>query len=65
MHPTLLRTPGQRRHGFPHERILPCAPGDCAITEMPRGFFTVRDKQGARLYFGPGPVEVVRSPAPF
>lgn len=63
-HPTLLRKPG--KHGrFTLERILPDPPARYKVVEMPKGFFTVRDAQGARIHFGRGPVEVVRSPAPF
>lgn len=64
MHPTLLRTPGKRGR-FPLERILPGPLARYTVVEMPKGFFTVRDALGARVYFGRGPSEVLRSPAPF
>ena len=62
--PTLLRAPGQ--HGRPHlELIIPGEPQRYSVVEMPSGFFTVRDACGQWIYFGAGPIEVVRSPAPF
>ncbi len=63
-HPTLLRTPGKRGR-FPLERVLSELPAHYSVVEMPKGFFTVRDAQGARIHFGRGPVAVERSPAPF
>lgn len=63
-HPSLLRMPGKRGR-FPLERILPGPPARYSVVEMPKGFFTVRDALGVRIYFGRGPVTVVSSPAPF
>lgn len=63
-HPTLLRTPG--RYGFPNERILPGSASDY-ITEAvhPGGWVLVVTIDGGLVHFGPGPVSVERSPAPF
>ena len=63
-HPTLLRIPC-RETGRRDEHILPGLPAEYSVAELPQGFFTVRDPRGQWLYFGAGPVEVVRSPAPF
>lgn len=62
-HPTLLRTPG--RYGFPNERILPGSASDYIIEEAHPGWLLVTTTHGGLVYFGPGPVCVVRSPAPF
>lgn len=63
-YPTLLRIPC-RVTGWCQAEILHGLPADYSVTELPPGFFTVRDARGQWLYFGEGPVEVVRSPAPF
>jgi hypothetical protein len=47
------------------EHILPGLPTDYIVFEVFPGRFTVRDARGKCIYFGEGPVEVVRSPAPF
>ena len=61
-HPTLLRTPGQ--YGFPNERILPGRPETYSAT--PSGdWVLITCQQGRIVYFGPGPANVVLSPAPF
>lgn len=63
MHPTLLYIPNRIRGR--EERILPDLPTDYTVREVFPGYFTVRDAQGECLYFGEGPVNVARSPAPF
>ena len=62
-HPTLLRTPG--RYGFPNERILPGSASDYISEEVHPGLLLVVTVEGGLVYFGPGPVSVARSPAPF
>ena len=62
-HPTLLRTPG--RYGFPNERILPGSASDYVAEEVHPGWLLVVTLDGGLVYFGPGPVSVARSPAPF
>lgn len=63
MHPTLLYVPHPDRRR--EERILEGLPSDYTVFEVFPGCFTVRDARGKCIYFGGGPVEVVRSPAPF
>lgn len=63
MHPTLLYVP--HRTYQREERILQGQPTDYTVFEVFPGHFTVRDARGECIYFGEGPVEVVRSPAPF
>lgn len=63
-YPTLLQVPC-RVTGWHQAHILPGLPADYSVTELPKGFFTVRSSCGKWIYFGEGPIEVVRSPAPF
>ena len=63
MHPTLLYVPNRKRGR--EERILQGLPTDYTVFEVLPGQFTVRDVLGKCIYFGEGPVEVVRSPTPF
>lgn len=62
-HPTLLRTPG--RYGYPRERILRGEVGDYTIEEPHFNWFIVLTSCSVVVFMGWGPVEVVRSPAPF
>lgn len=62
-YPTLLRTP--KGVGLSPERILPGAVSDYFIEKAHDGWLLVISSQGGLVYFGPGPVSVVRSPAPF
>ena len=62
-HPTLLRTPG--RYGFPNERILPGSASDYITDQDDQGWLLVVTLEDDLVYFGPGPVSVARSPAPF
>mgnify|MGYP001552678449 CR=1 FL=1 len=64
-HPTLLRKPG--RYGHQTECVLPGRPCDYTVEESQSNWFVVVvliDNPGV-IYEGPGPVEIVRSPAPF
>jgi hypothetical protein len=62
--PTLLRMPSWLGLGIHEERDLPLAPGDYKVTPGER--WTVTSvKDGKTVYSGIGPVEVLRSPAPF
>lgn len=63
LYPTLLYVPN--RTGWRDELILPGLPADYTMFELFPGNFTVRDAQGKCIYFGKGPIEVVRSQAPF
>lgn len=62
-HPTLLRTAG--RYGFSKERILPGNAKDYITEEVHPGWLLVVTTEGGVVYFGPSPVSIVRSPAPF
>ena len=62
--PTLLRMPSWLGEGVIDEQELPLAPGDYKVTPGERWTVTCL-KTGATVYRGIGPVEVVRSPAPF
>lgn len=50
--------------GIREERELPLTPGDYKVTPGERWTVTVL-KTGETIYSGIGPVEVMRSPAPF
>lgn len=63
-YPTLLRTTNPH-YDWLLEHVLPGLPADYTVFEVFPGRFTVRDARCRCVYFGPGPVEVVRSPAPF
>ena len=63
-YPTLLRVPNPH-YDWPLEHILPGPPADYTVFEVFPGRFTVRDARCRCIYYGPGPVEVVRSRAPF
>ena len=62
--PTLLRMPSWLGEGVIEEQELPLAPGDYKVTPGERWTVTSL-KTGETIYSGIGPVEVVRSPAPF
>lgn len=62
--PTLLRIPNPH-YDWHLERTLPGPPADYTVSEVFPGCFTVRDARCRCIYYGPGPVEVVSSPAPF
>ncbi|MBF5006822.1 hypothetical protein [Diaphorobacter caeni] len=63
-HPTLLRMP--RWLGYQEERTLPGEIGDYEVRQIqPDWLAVVRKADGARIYEGIGPVELLRSPAPF
>jgi hypothetical protein len=62
--PTLLRMPSWLGLGVHEERELPLPPGDYKVT--PGDVWTVTLlKTGETVYRGVGPVEVLRSLAPF
>jgi hypothetical protein len=62
--PTLLRMPSWLGLGIHEELELPLDPGDYKVTPGERWTVTSL-KNGETVYSGIGPVEVVRSPAPF
>ncbi|WP_260602686.1 hypothetical protein [Variovorax sp. MHTC-1] len=62
--PTLLRMPSWLGVGLLEERELPLAPGDYKVTPGDSWTVTLL-KTGETIYSGIGPVEVIRSPAPF
>lgn len=67
-HPTLLRMPSWRGYSIFDEEPLPLRPDDYQVTPgaTPAHRWTVtRLKDGATIYQGIGPVEVIASPAPF
>lgn len=63
--PTLLCCPAWSRPGGEQQVILPGLPGDYRVEPIHPEWFVVWGPGDARVYSGPGPVEVVRSPAPF
>ncbi len=62
--PTLLRMPSWLGLGIHEERELPLEPGNYKVTPGDRWTVTSL-KTGETVYSGIGPVEVVRSAAPF
>ena len=62
-HPTLLRTPG--KYSLPSVRILPGSASDYITEEVHPGWVLVVTLDGGLVHFGPGPVSVARSQAPF
>lgn len=65
LHPTLLRTPALGSLLGWQETYLSGDPGDYLITNA-LGWWTVKRSATVEVvYAGPGPVTVVRSPAPF
>lgn len=63
LYPTLLRTPG--RSDMPRERVLPGEPHDYVVEPASEGWVLVNAVPEGVVYYGLGPAEVVRSPAPF
>lgn len=66
-HPTLLRVPAWYSDRVQDEIVLPLLPEeyDIAPGEGINGRWVVTSASGAVVYDGIGPVEVVRSMAPF
>lgn len=63
-HPTLLNMPPWI--GWPEVRILPLPVEAYVVRQKAPDWFEVRERDsGEMIYSGIGPVEVVRSPAPF
>ena len=62
---TILRTPSWLGLGIHEEIELPNEPGDYKVTPGDDRWAVTCLKTGERVYWGIGPVEVVRSPAPF
>lgn len=62
--PTLLRMPSWLGLGVHEERELQLPPVDYKVTPGDRWTVTLL-KTGETIYSGVGPVEVLRSPAPF
>jgi len=50
---------------MPRERILPGEPGDYVVEPMSPGWVLVEKVPEGVVYYGPGPAQVLRSPAPF
>ena len=63
-YPTLLHTP-HPDYDWTRGQILPGLPEDYTVFEVFPGRFTVRDARCRCIYYGRGPVEVVRSLTPF
>lgn len=63
--PTLLRTPSWLGLDVLEEHELPLAPGDYKVTPGKDRWTVTSLKTGETIYSGVGPVEVIRSPAPF
>lgn len=65
-HPTLLRHPVLAPHRLQGEEVLPLPPDAYSVVQSEPGWWKVVEVATAStIYEGPGPVEVVRSPAPF
>ena len=65
-HPTLLRHPVLAPYRLQGEEILPRAPEAYQVQQTAVDWWEVIELgTGEVIYRGPGPVEVVRSPAPF
>lgn len=63
--PTLLRIPSWLGRDVREEHELPLAPGDYKVTPGDDRWTVTCLKTSEVIYRGIGPVEVVRSPAPF
>ncbi|WP_322470307.1 hypothetical protein SOM08_06275 [Hydrogenophaga sp. SNF1] len=63
-HPTLMRVPGPPPVMF-EERILPLAPEAYQVSQAGAWCVVTVMATGEEVYRGPGPVEVLRSRAPF
>lgn len=66
-HPTLLRVPAWYSDRIQDEIVLPLPPEEYDVVpgEGVNGRWVVTSSSGAVVYNGIGPVEVLRSPAPF
>lgn len=65
IHPTLLRRPNPG--GIPSivEDVIPGDPWDYFILQVGDAWSVKHQPSGKEVYAGVGPVEVLRSPAPF
>ncbi len=66
-HPTLLKYPVEcsiSPMGF-IEQELPGDPSSYRVVQVGKSWIVVREPDGVKVYIGPGPVEVLASPAPF
>lgn len=64
-HPTLLRRPNRDPLFRRVEETLPGAVSDYRVVQVGDAWSVVHEPTGREVYAGPGPVEVVRSRAPF
>jgi len=64
-HPTLLRRPDPGRIPSIVEEVLAGEPCDYRIVRVGDAWAVQEVMSGAVVYAGQGPVEVMRSPAPF
>ncbi|EER60536.1 conserved hypothetical protein [Acidovorax delafieldii 2AN] len=65
-YPTLLCTPPWKVEGvLPSETVLPLEPEAYAVTQVGETWRVAVRHSGEVIYAGPGPVEIVGSPAPF
>ena len=64
-HPTLLRYPNDQDFPSRTEEVLPGLPADYLVEQGGEVWKVTAVGTGKLVYWGPGPVEVVRSPAPF
>lgn len=64
-HPTLLRRPNPAPLALPIEDVLPGAVGDYRVTQVGDAWSVVHAPSNTEVYAGRGPVEVLRSQAPF
>ena len=64
-HPTLLRRPAPGDIPSTAEDVLPGKPWHYTVTHVGEVWTVTVVPTGEWIYKGPGPVEVLRSPAPF
>ncbi|NMM81037.1 hypothetical protein B2J86_08905 [Acidovorax sp. SRB_14] len=65
-YPTLLCTPGRTGGtAFPRETVLPLEPQAYAMAQDGKAWRVTVRHTGEVIYAGPGPVQLVASPAPF
>lgn len=64
-HPTVLRRPNDDPIFRHVEEILPGNPADYSIWQVGEVWTVIHGLAKEVVYEGPGPVEVIRSPAPF
>jgi hypothetical protein len=65
LQPTLIRHPNDDPIFRRVETVIPGSVEDYEVTEQGGQWMVIAIPTGEKIYDGPGPVEIVRSPAPF